>query len=369
MEELLGKILKIQEKKEWKNQQFNFFNVVGIETRENRHSAFIANLLKPEGTHKCGKFFLQTFMNIIKKRYSETAEFFDKLTDNVRVETEQNLEKIGRIDIWIRNKNEAKKYYLLIENKIYADDQKEQIFRYRNYLEKNDREGILLYLTLNGREATPYSTKKTERNKRDGYYIISYREDIKEWLQACLKKDLLLREESIRVKFIIEQYLELIDFLTYEQQLKDAILYKEKPTMRDPEEIAGALKNTKTEFKPYLENMLEYRFWKDLEAKIILEGFEISDRKKYNYHKIEQRRRGKETGYYGIIFKITDSKNNRICISKNPEKIVVGNGNFDKTEGNWVWDKKEEYTDFDKLIRSSGAINNFAKQIVDIQKS
>jgi len=373
--ELLDKILKFQKENEWVNRPFNFFNIIGVESHENRHSAFIANLLKPEGTHSCKNLFLLAFMKMIKNKYEETSDILEKLTDNVEVVPEKNLKvdnkTYGRVDIRIKNK----KYYLLIENKIYADDQKEQILRYRNYLGKDEREGthnrkgILLYLTLNGKKASSYSTREeVEYNKLNGYYTISYRKDIKKWLESCLEEDL-----PLRVKSIIEQYLDLIDFLNHEQMLKDLILYEKEDEVRTPEKIATALKDIerpeykkrKEEIKPYLENMLEYRFWKDIEERLRAEKFEILDRKKYNYHKIEQRRKGKKDGNYGLIFKTkTDSKYNRRIYIYNNKYITGGWGNYD--ESGWSWGKYPAFRSvkLDKLIRSSIEIDNFLRELL-----
>ena len=221
-----GLLEQVSEKlklRNWKNQEFNIFNACSIENQELAHSSFIANLLDPQGTHSCGNLFLKSFLETLKVTV-DTVDI-DKLKDNIWVETEKTFSN-GRLDILIKSKTENA--YLLIENKIYAGDEEKQILRYREYLNeqsnkhKETRKGILLYLTVNGKPASDYSTDgKVERNRPNGYYTISYYKTIRNWLSSCLTAKL-----SSRVKLALEQYLELIDFLNFEADLRDELLPK-----------------------------------------------------------------------------------------------------------------------------------------------
>ena len=266
--QLLRKISDGLKANEWKNKPFNIFNALKIESRENRHSAFIANLLNPEGTHLCGNFFLRTFIEMLKskEKYSQVKEIIDKLADNVWVNTEKDLKNNSRVDVWIKNKTEN--FYLLIENKIYAGDEDKQLFRYRNYLGGHEKEGrnsngerrigVLLYLTVNGKDASPDSTGGIAKNQNDGYYTISYNVEIKEWLETCLKKDLLKEEKYERVKSAIEQYLELIDFLTINIKLRDELLKE----FNNKDIINKALEYNKNNDKcDFTESILKYMLY------------------------------------------------------------------------------------------------------------
>ena len=42
--------------------EFNIFEVLGVQTRETRHSAFLAWLLDPSGNHGLGDYFLRRFL-------------------------------------------------------------------------------------------------------------------------------------------------------------------------------------------------------------------------------------------------------------------------------------------------------------------
>ncbi|MBR5912584.1 MAG: PD-(D/E)XK nuclease family protein [Bacteroidales bacterium] len=53
---------KLEEKKREQGDFFNVFNTIGLRTEEVRlHSAFIAELLNPKGSHGLSQRFLQAF--------------------------------------------------------------------------------------------------------------------------------------------------------------------------------------------------------------------------------------------------------------------------------------------------------------------
>ena len=237
-DELLKEISENKESENWGKHEYNIFNACGIENQELVHSSFIANLLNPEGTHKQKNMFLESFLKTLEKKYPEIEIEIKNLKDEVFVKTEQKINN-GRIDIWIKSKN--KNAYLIIENKIFAKDQEIQLLRYRKYLDgksevhKEQRKGILLYLTLNGKTATNHSTlDKLEQNKLNGYYTISYFKTICNWLSPYKEDNNL----PTRVKDAIKQYLELISFLNSKINLKNKLLPK-----IDKEIIESALKN------------------------------------------------------------------------------------------------------------------------------
>src|SRR5690606_38129123 len=100
----------------------------------------------------------------------------------------KNAEEItgGRIDLVIKD---AKGKVIVIENKIFAPEQENQIPRYKNTYS----EAAILYLTLFGDEPKNIG----ELKKGIDFYLISYKEDIIRWLELCLKETVnqpILRE-------------------------------------------------------------------------------------------------------------------------------------------------------------------------------
>ncbi|MCB0502238.1 MAG: PD-(D/E)XK nuclease family protein [Bacteroidetes bacterium] len=185
-------------------ESFNVFNILDLSTNEVRtHSAFLAELLNPKGSH--GQ--KETFLNL----FTEQMKIIEFNCLNARVQIEKRIGYIsesktegGNIDIIISdNQNNA----VIIENKIYAGDQDNQLLRYFNYGKKNYNSFKLYYLTLDGNDAS-WSSKQDL--KAEDYHKISYSQDIIEWLERCIEKSSnqpILRET-------INQYVTLVKQLT-----------------------------------------------------------------------------------------------------------------------------------------------------------
>lgn len=185
-----------------RGENFNIFSILKMERKENDlHSAFIGELLNPEGNHNLGAIFLIHFCTIIDNNSVKI--------DTAKVELEKYIgarddeKKIGgRIDIYIHDRDDN---IISIENKIDAQDQYTQIERYCNH--KRERNKVF-YLTLDKKEPTFES--KGELKSGEDFHLISYKYHIIKWLQICLKEavDVPILRESIK------QYLILIKKLT-----------------------------------------------------------------------------------------------------------------------------------------------------------
>lgn len=185
--EIVAKEKTQQEEKRKRGENFNIFNVLGLSTSEVRlHSAFLAELLNPNGDHGLGDKFLDAFLKIVIKREKTIFEF-DTKSAKVFCEfyignISENYTEGGRIDIFIQDDN---KQTIIIENKIYADDQKNQLLRYHNYAENiiGSNKYIILYLSL---EEGDEPSKDSLGNKQFDYQTISYKKDIMNWLEYCV---------------------------------------------------------------------------------------------------------------------------------------------------------------------------------------
>lgn len=182
-------------------EKFNIFKILKRESDEVRtHSAFIAELLNPRGCHDYKDIFLKMFVQM------EGYEFLKDLDLNsVDVKIEEVIFN-GRIDIVIKAKDGKG---VVIENKIYAQDQPQQLVRYKaaypNYQ--------ILYLTLEGKgpDISSISDGKTLLEKGKDFFTISYKKDICNWLNECklnANGHPILRET-------ISQYIYLIKYLTH----------------------------------------------------------------------------------------------------------------------------------------------------------
>lgn len=198
---------QFEERDRKEGNRFSIFSILKMESKENEtHSAFLAELLKPNGSHLKGNTFLKLFLSQIgnKTINPETAN----------VDTEISIGKVtkedgGRIDIYIKD---ISGNIISIENKIYATDQNAQIKRYYNH-EKG--KNTVYYLTLTGKEPDPSSYK--ELKVEEDFYLLSYREDIIEWLEKCI----LEVEDTPPIKEGIKQYIRLLKKLTNTMDKKE----------------------------------------------------------------------------------------------------------------------------------------------------
>ncbi|MFK7048869.1 PD-(D/E)XK nuclease family protein [Flavobacterium davisii] len=184
-------------------ENFNIYSVLGLESAENKtHSNFLAELLNPNGSHNLGNVLLNHFISLI-----DLNSNFKFNSENATVQKEVSFknsvtQESGRIDICIKDNCG---YTILIENKIYAKDQPQQLKKYSNY---NVNKSSLYYLTLYGKEPSQESSVDLEMNIH--YKCISYTNTIKDWLELCIKEayNQPILRESIR------QYIILINKLT-----------------------------------------------------------------------------------------------------------------------------------------------------------
>ena len=152
--------------------RFNMFRICGVNHYENTHSAILAEFLNPNGTHGLKSQLLECFIETLGEYF--TVQFFNY--KKARVKTEHSTEE-GRIDILIEdNQNKA----IIIENKIYANDQPEQLKRYDRYAKVYKNGYQIIYLTLFGYDASKQSGEGVS------YLSISYKEIIISWLEKCV---------------------------------------------------------------------------------------------------------------------------------------------------------------------------------------
>ncbi len=197
--------------------RFNLFSILKINWKEVLvHTPFLAELLNPHGTHSQGALFYKEFIRItLPKKDHLIFENID--TKCLYVKDEERI-KNGCIDIFIHHKDKLNSFIIVIENKIYAGDQYEQIKKYYDHARINfgitpDRIRILY---LKPFEALPSdeSIEKAEKEKliKDGILIpISYYTHIINWLKQCEKE-----VHADVVNMSIKQYLLTLESICYE---------------------------------------------------------------------------------------------------------------------------------------------------------
>lgn len=234
------KILKRE--KERLGENYNVFEVMNAQSDEvYTHSAIIASLLNPKCNHGCKSAFLKIFVENLKELLPNSEFVFDTDLEKCHVYVEYNIgrcssdcETGGRIDIIIESDKGDKA--IIIENKIYADDQYKQLYRYKNFAQTRYKSFIILYLTLDGH--TPNNDSISGRmfsmQCDNDFYCIDYKSFIRSWLHHCKEKAVsypIVRET-------ITQYYSLISKLT-NQDMESSTKEKLVDILANKENIAA----------------------------------------------------------------------------------------------------------------------------------
>ena len=289
-----------QEERNRKGENFNLFSILSIERYELKHSALIANLLDPKGSHGCGDAFLRAFFEIALKG---TAYPFESSTP-LDSRTEHYTGPIagdtgGRIDILVKSSH----YGLIIENKIYAGDQDKQLTRYDNYgKEIFGADGYLLvYLTLYGYDASKESTA-TKSAEEVGYLRLSYAEDILRWLEQCAR----LAYDKPLVRESLNQYIRTIKQLTY-QDMNQKNIEKIIDLAVDHPEVVATLSSKRDAIAQGIRK--KYIFDK-LKEYADQKGW-LYDDSESSYNEEEPKIRFRKEGWDGSIIISADSENKK----------------------------------------------------------
>lgn len=281
-------------------ENYNIFNILKVGSNETRlHSAFLADLLNPKGIHGLDSIFLQLFVEELN------LNDFDYKSATVKVELsigEVTDIEGGRIDIDICDKNG---YHIIIENKIYAKDQENQLIRYFNYGKSRCRQFKLLYLTLEGDMPDEDTSCLDSKNgikleENSDYILISYRNDVKNWLEKCREKATtrpLLREG-------ISHYINLIKNMT-NQSIYTAMNEEVKVELLKPENVRN-LANFK-ECLMQVQIELQTQFWKKLVNCLEIKRYDVSKNSFSDKQINEFYTSSKNNKYYGIEIRITST--------------------------------------------------------------
>ena len=191
-----------KEKKEGKS--FNVFSALDICSDEVRlHSRLLATLLNPKANHGLENEFLKSFLTALGLPEDYITHCKEQIVERLIGEvTETNG---GRIDIILEDRGHA----VIIENKIYAGDQPNQLLRYHNYGVKTFGENNfkLVYLTLYGSAPSPYSLG----GEHFEFIKLSYEQNILKLLEKLVKT---LPQKPVHST--VEDYITIIKQLTHQ---------------------------------------------------------------------------------------------------------------------------------------------------------
>ena len=186
VKKLLGGVSNIIQKiaQYERGERFNVFSLCGVNHYEVWHSKILAEFLNPHGSHGQKDLFLKLFASRFLDKPEK--EFSDATTVSTEVTSYIKDLRIGRFDILIEDTKN--KRVCIIENKIFAGEQPEQLRRYSDWLhiERNSWETFLLFLTLDGHVSTTIMDK--QKYKRLAYWSKDNNDNsIASWIGTCAK--------------------------------------------------------------------------------------------------------------------------------------------------------------------------------------
>ena len=293
MKNLLEKVKILDYKYQMINvkDEFNLFTVLRkFDDEVNLHSRIIYELLNPKGTHGLNTKLLELFLKTINQGENDDLK-------KVKVSHEKYIGQInkektrgGQIDLLIEDIGEK---HIVIENKIHAEDQENQLLRYSNYKEN----GIIYYLTLRGDSP---SEKSLGTLKEEDIICISYRDEIREWIDLCIEKTSLMPE----LREALKQYKNLINILigdtsSMEERIELIHLLSENNNILAAAKIANNWVHVRWH--------TEYDFWTELEEHIMSKSeFEILNFKKFSSDKVSSNihKSRNKNPYFGLTLKL-----------------------------------------------------------------
>lgn len=178
---------------------FNIFHLLRVADREvYTHSALLADLLNPRGSHAQGTLFLEHFFSVCADAHPGLPIPLAPLLSNEWMVQAEKVTPLGNLDMVLSSSDLG--FLYAIENKIWAEEQPEQLARYSRWLQQQKAEyphQALVYLTPDGRESWTH----------DGaiYFQLSYREHIASWLGKAL-----IQVEPPRLRETLAQYIDVL---------------------------------------------------------------------------------------------------------------------------------------------------------------
>lgn len=235
---------KYEELSKRNGEEFNIFSILKMERLEyHTHSAFLYELLNPKGSHNQGDVYLKTFVRDI-------LEIKDFKWENAIVERERYIGVDGRIDLIIESRTDL----LIIEIKIDAGDQKNQLKRYERYAKSTGKDYKIYYLTLLGDEASQISVG--DNREEVDYTCLSFSSDILRWLKKSVRVGNTPLIPIIRESLV--QYIKLVEKITGqdtgEVNMEIKRLLLKDDNLKYADKLVQAI--------PYAKAEIEYRFWK-----------------------------------------------------------------------------------------------------------
>ena len=280
---------------------FNIFNVLGVQSKEVILCRFIGELLDPNGNHDLGTIPLKRFFEIVLNEKITESQALD-----AKVKLEDLIDKQRRVDIAIFIGNKV----YPIEAKVWAGDQNAQLYDYYNYYKKDKVINKIYYLTPTGKNPSEESVVTLTSDK---VQCLSFEKEILNWIESIEPVD------ECNLKSSCKQFMEVILNMVNEHKniksisdvlnLDDGNSYKNNDLLK----AAIILLNDKDDLiKKIITNYLKSKIIFDNNRYEMLEC-DGNESIKHSYMKINHKGTGKtiawicvETNLYIVAKKVTN---------------------------------------------------------------
>lgn len=174
----------------WTNK-FNIFDVLKISKTEIRHSNILAWIMDPNENHKMGDLVIKGIIELLVKKQAVSLDVFKILLMNFY--DFKVLREWNGIDILLFS--EESKIVICIENKVFAQEHGNQLYRYKKVITKyfENYGAIYIFLTPNGDDASD----------TENWVSFNY-SDIINILNESMEKTPLFDDVSLLLKNYIE---------------------------------------------------------------------------------------------------------------------------------------------------------------------
>jgi hypothetical protein len=281
---------------------FNVFSILRKDDEEvGLHSKFLAELLSPTGSHGIDAFqklFIDQVVNVaIENQDWERLSLCPNQT--YMCQTEVAIKNSGRIDIVLKNHENI----IVIENKIHASDQEKQLQRYYEAYKNIGYKPESIYILYLNKYGDPVGAYGKGNLKDIDFAQISYKEDIANWLDACIAE----AKPYPHIEHTLLQYRRLVGKLTGDTRsarMKQAhieLLYQ-KDNFKLAHELSKSLISFQIDLqKKVWKEMIESLKQKGLNFVFCDTTLQVCNGKKAiaNYYKY-----GSGNDNYGIYYKI-----------------------------------------------------------------
>lgn len=260
--DLYTSITKINQRIENNRQKtpgtMNIAELMNRHHLENQHSNIISFLLDPNEKHN-HKEYGELFLDLLR-----TKGLSIQGTRIISVKREDSTDEARRMDLFIETDSD----YIIIENKIFADDQQNQIEDYLTYVKTftgSEEDVYVVYLSPFGKVPAEKSISREKLNEllqQHKLVNLSYSEDLLKWLGTLTFKD---NEEILQAGII--QYIDVVKAITNQR----------KETFSMKQEIAKELFNEYGSFsrEQLRENLsVLYEFQNNINLVLFINFFE-----------------------------------------------------------------------------------------------